>query len=250
MTALERTDERCVVCGGRTVSTVGSLINGAWHCYNCAEGVRQAPQSSKEQLRACGHLKLFVYRTEGMLPFVETDVCQICEVERLTRERDEACNKLSALHEGAGFPIETECEPEDDPANAEIVAKLKAAFAGPPNERNLSRAMGKLADGAINANSGVAILTHAECDAIGKELRRLVRAARGENQAPHPYLCEATRFKLSFNRKGFTGALANFARDLDGRWVALVAAEDDCHMNGYLPVKSEARRPSIAKEPQ
>ena len=133
---------------------------------------------------------------------------------------------------------ETECEPEEDPENAEIVAKLEAAFGGPPNERHLSRAMRKLADGAINVDNGIAILTHAECDAIGKEIRRLNRAARGESPLPHPYLCEATRFKLSFNRKGFTGALANFARDLDGRWVALVAAEDDCHMNGYLPVKS------------
>lgn len=54
-----------------------------------------------------------------------------------------------------------------------------------------------------------------------------------ETRAPHPYLLNATRFKLSFNRSGYTGTLCNFARELDGRWVALVAAEDDAHMRGY-----------------
>lgn len=45
-----RTEERCVICGGRTVSTVGKQINGQWHCYNCAEAHEQqktAPSSKK-----------------------------------------------------------------------------------------------------------------------------------------------------------------------------------------------------------
>lgn len=56
-----------------------------------------------------------------------------------------------------------------------------------------------------------------------------------ETKREHPYLLNATRFKLSFNRSGYTGALSNFASVLDGRWVALVAAEDDAHMRGYKP---------------
>jgi hypothetical protein len=76
---------------------------------------------------------------------------------------------------------ETPAEPEDDPANAEIIAKLKAAFGGDPDPRILGAAMCKLADGAIAPN-GVAILTNKECDAMGKEIRRLNRAARPESQ--------------------------------------------------------------------
>jgi hypothetical protein len=52
---------------------------------------------------------------------------------------------------------------------------------------------------------------------------------------PHPYLLNGTRFKLSFNRSGYTGSLSNYVSILQGRWVALVAAEDDVHMCGYKP---------------
>jgi hypothetical protein len=45
-----------------------------------------------------------------------------------------------------------------------------------------------------------------------------------------PYLCDATRFKLSFDSKGRVSALCHFAKELDGRWVALVPAENDSHM--------------------
>jgi hypothetical protein len=137
-------------------------------------------------------------------------------------------------------PAETsrELEPEDDPANLEIVAKLKAAFAGDPDARHLTTAMAKLADGAIEPDTGVAILTHKECDAIGKELRRLVRSARETPAKLHPYLVEATRFKMSFDSKGRVNSFAGFEKQLDGVWVALVYANDDAHMRGYSRVKA------------
>jgi hypothetical protein len=46
-----------------------------------------------------------------------------------------------------------------------------------------------------------------------------------------PYLFAGTRIKLSFSPRGSTKSLASFADRLDGRWVALVAAENDQHMH-------------------
>lgn len=59
-----------------------------------------------------------------------------------------------------------------------------------------------------------------------------------ETKAPHPYLVNATRFRLSFNRSGYTGSFYGYHKELDGRWVALVPAEDNCHMRGYSAVKT------------
>lgn len=60
-------------------------------------------------------------------------------------------------------------------------------------------------------------------------LGRFVQALQAKFP-PVDYLCELNRFKLSFNRSGFTGALGNFRHQLYGRWVALVPAENDAHM--------------------
>lgn len=74
---------------------------------------------------------------------------------------------------------ETNGDPTRDPKNAEIVARLKVAFSGDPDLRILADAMSKLADGAIGPPHGCAILTHRECDAMGKELHRLAHKASG-----------------------------------------------------------------------
>lgn len=57
----------------------------------------------------------------------------------------------------------------------------------------------------------------------------------------HPYLCNATRFKMSFDRMGRVNCFYGYGTELDGRWVALVPAEDDQHMKGYSPMKAVAR---------
>jgi hypothetical protein len=94
------------------------------------------------------------------------------EIARLT--------ELLRIAESKAIPVETDDDPTLDPANAEIVSKLKAAFAADPDQHIVGSAMRKLADGAMAPN-GVAILTTRECDAMGKEIRRLVRLARGES---------------------------------------------------------------------
>jgi len=48
-------------------------------------------------------------------------------------------------------------------------------------------------------------------------------------QEPVAFLANAMRFKLSFDSEGKVNCFWN-QKELDGRWVALVAAEDDCHL--------------------
>ena len=45
-----------------------------------------------------------------------------------------------------------------------------------------------------------------------------------------PYLLNGIRFKLSFDGRGKTRSFDNFRHELEGRWVALVAAENDQHL--------------------
>ena len=52
---------------------------------------------------------------------------------------------------------------------------------------------------------------------------------------PVKFLVNGTRFKLSFDTRGRVSSLWNFMDELDGRWVALVAAEDDCHLQSAQP---------------
>jgi hypothetical protein len=49
-------------------------------------------------------------------------------------------------------------------------------------------------------------------------------------QEPVTFLCNATRFKLNFNGQKNCTSLSYFADELQGRWVALVPAENDVHM--------------------
>lgn len=81
-----------------------------------------------------------------------------------------------------------------------------------------------------------------------------VDAALAQKEAqpvePVEYLANGTRFKMSFfrniddsgNRTDGTHVMCfeGFERELDGRWVALVAAEDDCHLKHTAPVTHTA----------
>lgn len=49
-----------------------------------------------------------------------------------------------------------------------------------------------------------------------------------------PYLCNGTRFKVCYTSQG--GGVINVPQsELAGRWVALVAADDDCHLAAARP---------------
>ncbi len=54
------------------------------------------------------------------------------------------------------------------------------------------------------------------------------------------YLLNGTRFKLNFDGEGTVICFRNYFKELHGRWVALVAAEDDCHLNEQAEVEPVA----------
>lgn len=72
------------------------------------------------------------------------------------------------------------------------------------------------------------------------------------------FLCNGTRFKMAFFDDGddedYGGTIHvkcfnNFEKELDGRWVALVAAEDDCHLKYTHPQpQAEAVRVPLTHE--
>lgn len=87
---------------------------------------------------------------------------------------------------------------------------------------------------------------------------RAVLAKWGQpSQAEEPvtFLANATRFKMSFceseddgcgNTGTYVTCFEGFEKELDGRWVALVAAEDGCHLN--LTPQPVAREPLTSEQ--
>ena len=69
----------------------------------------------------------------------------------------------------------------------------------------------------------------------------------GFGNMPTKFLANGTRFKLSFDTRGKVSSLWNFMDELDGRWVALVAAEDDCHLQSAQPVAQPLSDSEIEK---
>lgn len=83
-----------------------------------------------------------------------------------------------------------------------------------------------------------------EVGKVKDELRQALEAALKPGE-PIKFLANATRFKMSFfqNEDGEGNQTAGthvtcfeaFEDELDGRWVALVPAEDDCHIKRTAP---------------
>lgn len=62
-------------------------------------------------------------------------------------------------------------------------------------------------------------------------LRAQVKRLEEQQNAHRPdFLLNGTRFKLNFSTRGNVDVFHNYAAELQGRWVALVPAEDDCHL--------------------
>ena len=73
----------------------------------------------------------------------------------------------------------------------------------------------------------------------GDDLGRAARTARAAiaalqaeptEAAQLRFLCKATRFKMSFDHKERVNCFYGHSAELDGRWVALVPAENDSHL--------------------
>jgi len=65
---------------------------------------------------------------------------------------------------------------------------------------------------------------------IGILQAQIKRMEEQQNAHRPAFLLNGTRFKLNFSSRGNVDVFHNYAAELQGRWVALVPAEDDCHL--------------------
>lgn len=65
---------------------------------------------------------------------------------------------------------------------------------------------------------------------IGIHAAKITSMEAQQNEFRPDFLLNGTRFKLNFSTRGNVDVFHNYARELQGRWVALVPAEDDCHL--------------------
>ena len=75
---------------------------------------------------------------------------------------------------------------------------------------------------------------------IKDEHKREIQALQSQLDAmgkgePVQFLCDATRFKVRQHEGDVAGRIFGLPRELNGRWVALVAADDDCHLKLAAP---------------
>jgi len=54
-------------------------------------------------------------------------------------------------------------------------------------------------------------------------------------QEPVAFLANGTRFKISYDSRQSGGQIHGIPPELGGRWVAFVAADDDCHLKFTSP---------------
>jgi hypothetical protein len=72
----------------------------------------------------------------------------------------------------------------------------------------------------------------------GEESDELVDLLRAQPvREPIQFLCDATRFKVRQAEGDEAGRIYGLPSELNGKWVALVAADDDCHLNLSQPVQ-------------
>ena len=78
----------------------------------------------------------------------------------------------------------------------------------------------------------------------------LVQWVKEQTTPPLPaqqvqFLAGGTRFKLSLDDDGKVNCFGHW-KELDGRWVALVAAEDDCHLTLTAPLPVQPAQEPVA----
>jgi hypothetical protein len=84
-------------------------------------------------------------------------------------------------------------------------------------------------------------------DAPERWNRRASLAATPAEPVEPVYLLNGARVKLNFNGVGNMTSLSNMRHDLQGRWVALVAAENDMHLKAAAPPAPVAQPLSEAR---
>jgi hypothetical protein len=66
------------------------------------------------------------------------------------------------------------------------------------------------------------------------------RAMQKAPVQPVAFLANGTRFKISYDSRQSGGQIHGIPPELGGRWVAFVAAEDDCHLKLATPTAQPA----------
>lgn len=104
---------------------------------------------------------------------------------------------------------------------------------------------------------------HTGLDAVVELLNEAAAHIEGLNSIPKvqggepvPFLLNGTRFKMSFQTDldadldpiTTLTCFNNFQNQLDGRWVALVAAEDDVHLKLSTPQPAQATQAEVTDE--
>lgn len=70
-----------------------------------------------------------------------------------------------------------------------------------------------------------------------------------QHSTPEPiFLADNTRFKLCFNKAGNATNFHGWQDILEGRWVALVPAEDDAHMSLYALRRQSLKLADVTRQ--
>lgn len=91
------------------------------------------------------------------------------------------------------------------------------------------------------------------CMGVGQRSKACsaMEALRAAIAAPEPepvaFLADATRFKVRGDADSEACRVYGVPSELNGRWVALVAADDDCHMKLTAPPDTEALRKELER---
>jgi len=97
----------------------------------------------------------------------------------------------------------------------------------------------KLALEALEAHADIGIKSDKAITAIKQALAAPVQ--------PVAFLANGTRFKISYDSRQSGGQIHGIPPELGGQWVALVAAEDDCHLKLATPPAAPVQEPTKLK---
>ena len=130
--------------------------------------------------------------------------------------------------------------------------KRAYTYAEQPGNVVASR-LGRLCDAAAlqsagdGIDRGLALLQELQKEGfgvfdLGAEYAAAPEPLAQPEQKPVKFLAYGSRFKISYDKRQSSGKIDCIPAELGGRWVALVAAEDDCHLNLLSPPKRQPMR--------
>ena len=101
----------------------------------------------------------------------------------------------------------------------------------------------------------VKALEHFEAYSSEREMRdqavqagqKLIEELSKQEGEPVAFLANGTRFKISYDSRQSGGQIHGIPPELGGRWVAFVAADDDCHLKLTMPQqRKQEQEPQMA----